>query len=104
MTSRSWLASAGALFVLFVTLSHAQAPAGQRGRGAGQGRGAAAAPAAPPITEQTLSAGNVRYRVVPVASGLFHPWSLGFLPDGGLLVAERNGQLRLIRNGVLLPT
>jgi glucose/arabinose dehydrogenase len=104
MASRSWLASAGALFVLFVTLSHAQAPPGQRGRGAGQGRGAAAAPAAPPITEQVLSAGNVRYRVVPVASGLFHPWSLGFLPDGGLLVAERNGQLRLIRNGVLLPT
>jgi glucose/arabinose dehydrogenase len=45
-----------------------------------------------------------RIRVVTIATALFHPWSLAFLPDGGLLVAERNGQLRLIRDGVLQPT
>lgn len=31
-----------------------------------------------------------------VASGLVHPWSLAFLPDGDLLVTERGGRLRLI--------
>lgn len=42
-----------------------------------------------------------RIRVVPVARGLANPWSLAFLPDGGMLVTERGGRLRIIRNGVL---
>jgi glucose/arabinose dehydrogenase len=37
-----------------------------------------------------------------VASGLVHPWSLAFLPNGDLLVAEQNGSLRMIRDGELL--
>lgn len=36
------------------------------------------------------------YRVETVASGLVHPWSLAFLPDGRMLVTERPGRLRLI--------
>ena len=44
-----------------------------------------------------------RIRVVTLGTGLFHPWSIAFLPDGTLLVAERNGQLRMIREDVLLP-
>jgi len=45
-----------------------------------------------------------KIRVVPVVRGLANPWSLAFLPDGGMLVTERGGQLRIIRNGVLDPT
>ena len=45
----------------------------------------------------------MRIRVVPVARGLVNPWSLAFLPDGSLLVTEREGRLRIIRNGVLDP-
>jgi glucose/arabinose dehydrogenase len=45
-----------------------------------------------------------RIRVVTVATGLVHPWSIAFLPDGHtMLVAERAGQLRIIRDGVLDP-
>jgi len=45
-----------------------------------------------------------RIRVVTVASGLVHPWSIAFLPDGRtMLVAERTGRLRIIRDGVLDP-
>jgi glucose/arabinose dehydrogenase len=40
---------------------------------------------------------------VPVATGLFHPWSLAFPDARTILVAERNGRLRLIRDGVLKP-
>jgi glucose/arabinose dehydrogenase len=36
------------------------------------------------------------FRVMTVADGLEHPWSLAFLPDGRMLVTERPGRLRLI--------
>ena len=45
-----------------------------------------------------------RIRVVPVATGLVHPWSIAFLPDGQtMLVAEQIGRLRIIRDNVLDP-
>ena len=43
------------------------------------------------------------FRVVTVADGLEHPWSIAFLPGGDILVTERPGRLRVIRNGRLLP-
>ena len=44
------------------------------------------------------------YRVVTVAEGLMNPWSIAFLPGGDMLVTERPGRLRIVRNGTLLPT
>jgi glucose/arabinose dehydrogenase len=45
--------------------------------------------------------GGQQIRVVTVATGLLHPWSIAMLPeDNSMLVAER-GQIRLIRNGTL---
>ncbi|HEY5622158.1 MAG TPA: PQQ-dependent sugar dehydrogenase [Gammaproteobacteria bacterium] len=43
------------------------------------------------------------FRVVTVAEGLQHPWSIAFLPDGDVLVTERPGRLRIIRDDKLLP-
>ena len=43
------------------------------------------------------------YRIVTVAEGLEHPWSIAFLPGGDMLVTERPGRLRIIRDGSLLP-
>jgi len=40
---------------------------------------------------------------VSVIKGLSHPWSLTFLPSGEMLVTERPGRLRIVRNGVLDP-
>lgn len=65
----------------------------------------------PPVTERPAPPApkaapvvSTGYKVVEVAKGLDHPWSLAFLPDGAILVTEREGQLRIIRNGQLDPT
>lgn len=55
-----------------------------------------------PITLPTAEHSAIR--VVTLTKELVHPWSLAFLPDGRLLVAERPGRLRIIRDGKLDPT
>lgn len=53
-----------------------------------------------PFTYQTAE-GPIRVDVV--ARGLDHPWGMAFAPDGAILVTERPGRVRVIRNGVLDP-
>ncbi|MCY3705823.1 MAG: PQQ-dependent sugar dehydrogenase [Gammaproteobacteria bacterium] len=43
------------------------------------------------------------FRVVTVADGLDHPWSMAWLPGGEMLIVERPGRLRVVRDGVLQP-
>src|ERR1700726_4297747 len=38
-----------------------------------------------------------------VTKGLNQPWSMAFLPDGSILVTERPGRLRIVRDGKLDP-
>lgn len=38
-----------------------------------------------------------------VTKGLSHPWAIAFLPNGDMLVTERPGRLRIVRDGVLDP-
>jgi glucose/arabinose dehydrogenase len=54
-----------------------------------------------PFTFETYEQRKIRVSVV--TKGLSHPWSLAFLPGGDMLVTERIGRLRLVRNGVLQP-
>ena len=51
----------------------------------------------------TVKSGEHEFRVVTVVEGLEHPWGLAFLPDGRMLVTERAGRLRIIRDGKLEP-
>src|SRR2546429_8201641 len=51
----------------------------------------------------TTSERNTRIRVSVVTKGLSHPWSVVWLPNGDMLVTERAGRLRIVRNGVLDP-
>ena len=42
-------------------------------------------------------------RAIPLVKGLVNPWSMTFLPNGDMLVTEKGGQLRIVRNGALDP-
>lgn len=42
---------------------------------------------------------NGKVLVETLASGLQHPWSVEVLPEGGYIVSERAGRLRIIRDG-----
>ena len=52
-----------------------------------------------PWIVDTAEQHNIRVSVV--ARGVSHPWAIAFLPDENILVTERPGRLRLIRDGVL---
>jgi glucose/arabinose dehydrogenase len=56
-----------------------------------------------PATAQTYRSEEHAFRVVRVVEGLEQPWSIGFLPDGRMLVTEKAGRLRVVEGGKLNP-
>ncbi|PXX90308.1 glucose dehydrogenase [Marinobacter vulgaris] len=57
---------------------------------------------APTLSGQTFSSDKAEFQLETVAQNLEHPWSLAFLPDDSMLVTEREGRLRIIRDGALV--
>ncbi|PWE18785.1 glucose dehydrogenase [Marinicauda salina] len=57
---------------------------------------ALACAAAPALAQEPVETEQATFAVETVAEGLGFPWSLAFLPDGGMLVTERDGRLRVI--------
>lgn len=65
-----------------------------------------AAPAKPVVTPRVLPPQPQQvdsrlgpFTVTEIATGFDHPWAIAFLPDGAMLVTERPGRLRVIRDG-----
>jgi aldose sugar dehydrogenase len=52
---------------------------------------------------QTVKTEAHGVRASVVVSGLAQPWGMAWLPDGRLLVTEKRGTLRIVRDGRLLP-
>ncbi len=112
-----------AILVTITVVAAAQNPAAQGrqgGRGGGQegrggqpaARGGFAPPAivwpAPPLPDgpimvQAAEPAHRNLRIT-VTKGLSHPWAMAFLPDGAMLITERAGRMRIIRDGKLDPT
>jgi glucose/arabinose dehydrogenase len=57
----------------------------------------------PGATRIASAAQAPSFQVTTVVERLNHPWGMAFLPDGGMLVTERPGRLRLVSNGQLHP-
>jgi len=46
--------------------------------------------------QRSFSSEKHSFRLVTLVEGLENPWSIAFLPDGGMLVTERPGRLRIV--------
>ena len=55
-----------------------------------------------PDGPRVFSENGQQFRLVPI-HGLEQPWALAFLPNGDILVTERPGRLRIVRDGLLDP-
>ncbi len=92
-----------------MSAQQAQTPAPAAG---GRGQPTAPPPIAwpsPPLPDGPLSidTGLVRPIKITITKGLNQPWSMAFVPEGtgyAILVTERGGKLRIVRNGVLDST
>ena len=93
----------------FVLLLSVQATGQQPPAPTGRGNATAPPPInwpSPPLPDGPLQfeTGLVRPLKITAIKGLNQPWSMAFLPDGAILISERPGRLRIVRNGALDPT
>lgn len=102
-----WIVTAAPVIAL---LAQAQQP-GSAGKASAKGVNTGTTPKAiswpsPPLPDGpiTLETGVERSLRMVVTKGLVQPFSMAFLPGGGILVTERPGRLRLVRNGTLETT
>ncbi|HEX7781244.1 MAG TPA: PQQ-dependent sugar dehydrogenase [Sphingobium sp.] len=56
-----------------------------------------------PAAQEQAVAADPHYWVEQMIEGLDHPWAMTWLPNKDMLITERPGRLRLVRNGVLQP-
>src|SRR6188508_578525 len=60
---------------------------------------------AEPLERRTLLAVNPSgFTETPLVDGLTLPTAMAFAPDGRLFVSEQRGDLRIVKDGQLLPT
>lgn len=90
---------AGGLTAVAGVLACGQDP----GQDAGSAEGVDPAGSGADAAEGVHSSARHDFRVVTVADGLDHPWSMAWLPSGEMLIVERPGRLRVVRDGVLQP-
>src|SRR5256885_6428347 len=102
------LAIVASLLLTAAALAAQQPPAA--GAAQGRGRGTPTAPPginwpSPPLPDGPINidTGLVRPVKITITKGLNQPWSMAFVPDGGgnftILITERGGTLRMVRNG-----
>src|SRR5262245_45580203 len=106
---KRWLSLLLAVFALVLVASLvAQQPSAPQGNAKAKGAPTAPPPIAWPSPALAdgpipLETGIERKLRIVVTKGFNQPWSMAFLPTGEILVSERPGRLRIVRNGALDP-
>jgi aldose sugar dehydrogenase len=97
-----WVLSTALLAALAVTLT-AQQEVPMRGTTPVAPQGLLPLPPLPdtPVRYATAEGQNIRVGVY--ARGFRNPWSMAFVSDDTILVAERGGAIKIVRNGVVDP-
>ncbi|HYG19098.1 MAG TPA: PQQ-dependent sugar dehydrogenase [Ohtaekwangia sp.] len=54
------------------------------------------------ITGPAIESEKQKFHVDTLATGLFNPWGIAFLPDGRILITERKGEIRIVKDGKLM--
>lgn len=62
---------------------------------------AAFAPLMAQVTSETIQTSAGAMQVSAIVTGLDEPWSFGFLPDGKIVLTERDGRVLLVTPGTL---
>jgi glucose/arabinose dehydrogenase len=55
------------------------------------------------FTGKVIESEKQRFGVDTITKELTNPWGIAFLPDGRILVTERAGEIRIVKDGKLLP-
>jgi glucose/arabinose dehydrogenase len=56
----------------------------------------------PVLSDRNVAVAN-NFKTTTITEGLERPWGMAWLPDGSILITERPGRLRIVRNGELDP-
>lgn len=59
-------------------------------------------PSSPSFEGTVIESEKQKFSVDTITDKLSNPWGIAFLPDGRILVNERSGEIRIIKDGVLL--
>ena len=54
----------------------------------------------PILSDRNVATAN-NFKTTTITQGLERPWGMAWLPDGSILITERPGRLRIVRNGEL---
>ncbi len=77
--------------------AEATAPAAGAAKGGGD-------PALQKTLAEPAPEGALDLNIETLAEGLENPWAIAFLPDGDILISERPGRIRIVRDGALVET
>lgn len=57
---------------------------------------------APPANKNVITSEEQKFVVDTITTALNNPWGMAFLPDGRILITERAGEIRIVKDGKLL--